>query len=421
MSGNLLVISYYFPPYKRVGGRRWAKHVKYLNRLGQNTFVLAGDFPDSASSWDEDILEYQDKITRVHLTPVDKPYFQTTLPGSLADKLRWKWSYYTWQFRKKKLKGNYTDISSPNTGKFHEKARQLIREKNIGTVILSVGPFDYSAIILPLRQEFPAVKFVIDYRDKREDSYEGLTAEQIRYERAQEEAVLQAVDLVLTVNNDMSDTIRKIRPGAKVITLPHCVDNDFFDLSKQPQVPVRHSDKDRFIYGGELYNGMEREMETFTRFLSLYRKQTEKSHEAFFYVPYPAYNRILEEGGVQVAGFLKKEDYRSELQKCSFILLFRPSWSAEAFSSKFFEILCLRKPVLYFGKEGSVSEFLIRNKLGFHIREEELEAACSAIRENAVTQQIPDPGYDFSRHTFEHCTRELLEHLSHLHHERRIG
>ncbi len=421
MSGNLLVISYYFPPYKRVGGRRWAKHAKYLNRLGKTTYILTGEFPDSNSSWDEDIIEYQDKITRVPLVPAYKPYFQTTLPRHIADKLRWKWSYHSWQFRKKRLKGNYTDISFPNKEKFYEKAKQLIREKQIDTVILSVGPFDYSSIIPLLRQEYPAVKFVIDYRDKREDSYEGLTAEQIRYEVLQEETVLDAVDLVLTVNNDVSDTIRKIRPQAKIITLPHCVDNDFFSLSKLPPVPVPSSDTNRFIYGGELYNGMEHEVETFTRFLNLYRKQTEKNHEAFFYVPYPAYSTLLEAGGVHVSGFLKKEDYIAGLQKSSFILLFRPSWSAEAFSSKFFEILCLRKPVLYFGKEGSVSEFLIKNKLGFHIREENLEAAFSAIRGNEITQQIPDQGYDFSKHTFESCTRELLEHISHLNNAHAIG
>lgn len=421
MSGNLLVISYYFPPYKRVGGRRWAKHTKYLTRLGKTTYVLTGEFPDSKSSWDEDIVEYEDKITRIPLIPVYKPYFQKSLPKHIVDKLRWKWSYHRWQFRKKKLKGNYTDISFPNKENFYEKAKQLIKEKNIDTVILSVGPFDYSAIIPPLRQEYPAVKFVIDYRDKREDSYEGLTTEQIRYEVAQEKAVLNAVDLVLTVNDDVSDTIRKIRPQAKIITLPHCVDKDFFDLSRLTPASVSNNAEDRFIYGGELYNGMEREVETFTRFFNLYRKQTGKNHEAFFYVPYPAYNRILEEGGVQVSGFLKKEDYIAELLKSRFVLLFRPSWSAEAFSSKFFEILCLRKPVLYFGKEGSVSEFLIRNKLGFHIREENPEAAFSAIRENEITQQIPDPGYDFSKHTFEHCTRELLEQMSYLHNSHAIG
>lgn len=205
------------------------------------------------------------------------------------------------------------------------------------------------------------------------------------------------------------------------MTLPHCVDRDFFHLSKLPSVSVSNSDKSRFIYGGELYNGMEPEVKTFTRFLNLYRKQTAKNHDAFFYVPYPAYKEIFEKGDVHVSGFLNKEDYISELQKSDFILLFRPSWSAEAFSSKFFEILCLRKPVLYFGNTGSVSEFLIRNKLGFHIEEENLEAAFSAIRDNEITKQIPDPGYDFSKHTFENCTKELLEQISFLNHTPAIG
>src|SRR5476651_2626409 len=86
---KLLVISYYFPPFKRVGGRRWAKHVKYLNRLGFNTFVLAGEFLNSTSPWDNDIVEYADKITRVPIT-IYYPYFKRILPKNIAQKIVWK-------------------------------------------------------------------------------------------------------------------------------------------------------------------------------------------------------------------------------------------------------------------------------------------------------------------------------------------
>ena len=41
---NLLVISHYFPPVPGVGGRRWAKFVKYLSRKENvNVYVVSAE------------------------------------------------------------------------------------------------------------------------------------------------------------------------------------------------------------------------------------------------------------------------------------------------------------------------------------------------------------------------------------------
>ena len=76
-----LVISFLFPPFKRVGGRRWAKHCKYFEKENINYHVLAGNFTGT-SPWDEDVKLFEDRITRVDLTEPRMPYFKKKLPSN---------------------------------------------------------------------------------------------------------------------------------------------------------------------------------------------------------------------------------------------------------------------------------------------------------------------------------------------------
>lgn len=406
---NVLVISYYFPPFKRVGGRRWAKHAKYMNRSGINTYVLAADFPGSVSVWDQDVVEYSDKVTRIAGALPKEPFFKKKLPVGIGEKFRWKLSHYKHSTRNYFHKGNSNDISLGAQNAFLKAALQIINEKQIQLLILSVGPFRYSSIIPALREKHPDLKIVIDYRDKREDSFKGLSPARVAFETRQQAKVLAAADLVLTVNDNISEHIKTLLPGKDVFTLPHCVDEDFYRMSLLPAHARDADGEDRFIYGGELYNGMEHELKTFVTFFEGYRQRS--GARASFHLSYPAYEQILRGEGIRCADFLSKEKFIEELQKSSYILLFRPSWSSEAFSSKFFEILCLRKPVLYFGNKGKVSEFIEEHKLGYHIRPEKIEEDLSMILENKSTGHIPDMGFDLSQYTFETYTFRLMEKL----------
>lgn len=106
---NTLFICFYFPPFNRVGSRRWAKHIKYFNKNNQLFHVLAGGFK-GASSWDEDVIEFENKITRI---PVEifYPYYKQQLPSHLFEKIKWKINQKYHQFKGKNYAGNYWDDS----------------------------------------------------------------------------------------------------------------------------------------------------------------------------------------------------------------------------------------------------------------------------------------------------------------------
>ena len=85
-------------------------------------------------------------------------------------------------------------------------------------------------------------------------------------------------------------------------------------------------------------------------------------------------------------------------------------------SSKFFELIAFRKPILYFGDKGSVSDFIINNKLGFHITSNNIESQLRSVLENEKSQTIPNLNYNISKHTFEYQTKELIKELDKLCH-----
>lgn len=409
---KLLIISYYFPPYHRVGGRRWAKHAKYLFRMGIKTHVLAGEFLNSTSSWDNDTLEYDKYITRVPLKKSYIPYFKRVLPKGFFNKIKWKLSLYTWDLRKVFLKGNYMDVSLNTINDFYFATKKIILENDINTVLLSVGPYRYSETLVLLKKKFPNIKYIIDYRDRWEDGLEGLTRSQQNYENIKQIETLKAVDLVVTVNDYIGKKITELELHRKTYTLPHCVDDDFYHLNDNE--PKKNSDI-KFIYGGELYNGLENELRTFLTFMKLFESKVKNKCTGDFYITYPAYETIFKDNpSIKSYSFLGIKDYQQKLSEADFILLFRPEWSLDSFSSKFFELLCLRKPILYFGKGGIVSDFLLTKKMGFHITNYNINEIVELVYRNTESKEIPDLKYDISTHSFEYQTKLFIGELEKL-------
>ena len=408
VSLNVLVVSFYFPPYQKVGGRRWAKHCKYLKRENVDFKVLAGNFA-GRSPWENDVKSYASKITRIEILKEKILYHKKKLPDNIFQKIVWKSSLLFWEFKKRWLKGDFNDPSKSYVRSFYTKAKSIIQAENINTVILSVGPFAYSKIFPLLKSDFPKVKFVIDFRDYWEDVFVWLNKAQVDCEVRVQQEVINSVDLILSPNKEMqeyySNTFNK--PS---FLLPHCVDTDDVISGKHNKI----DNKLKLIYGGAFYDNIGESIKLIKEFTEDLSKHTEV--EVDFFVSVKGYEKELEHKLINRFDFIDSIDYFTKVVECDYVILILPQNRANAMSSKFFELIAFRKPILYFGDKGSVSDFIINNKLGFHITLNNIESQVRSVLENEKSQTIPNLNYNISKHTFEYQTKELIKELNKLCH-----
>jgi len=133
------------------------------------------------------------------------------------------------------------------------KARQIIRRHKIDTVLVTVPPFSALVAATTLKQEFPSLTLVSDFRDEwlsfylkdfefQNNDYTRRRAETIERE------VVEASDLVVAVNGSSRDEIRRRYPDQaerKFVVLPNGYDPEAFTdfvprRNESPRMVVTH-------------------------------------------------------------------------------------------------------------------------------------------------------------------------------------
>ena len=108
---NVLIISHYFPPVPGVGGRRWAKFVKYLSRIdGIQVDVISGKntVKDVSSSFEKELKGANFNHTVLPSNYPSYLEFLEFVKPSLWGKIMFRVQLRT---LKKRVKGNYLYFS----------------------------------------------------------------------------------------------------------------------------------------------------------------------------------------------------------------------------------------------------------------------------------------------------------------------
>ena len=173
---KVLIITYYWPPSGGSGVQRWLKFSKYLPEFGIEPIVLTVD-PDFATypSIDTTLeLEVSDSI-RVYRTKAKNPL-------EVYQKIRRKPAPQSGFAGEKKsglldkifrfIRGNVflPDARIGWNPYAFEKAKQLIKELNINTVITTSPPHSTQLIGLRLKKEF-TIQWIADLRDPWTEIY----------------------------------------------------------------------------------------------------------------------------------------------------------------------------------------------------------------------------------------------------------
>ena len=240
---KVLLITYYFPPSGGAGVQRWLKTINYLPKAGVETIVLTVDpavasYPQIDESLCNDVPSGI-KIYRTHTLEILSLYKRVSpkkeVPyGGFANEpnptLLQKISRF--------IRGNFF-LPDPRRGwnKFAlAKAKQIIEQEGIETIITTSPPHSTQLIGLELKRLYPRIKWVADLRDPwtdiyyNEDLYPTRWAKKrnLRYERS----VLLGADQIITVSEQCKRLFaQKADVAEKIAVVPNGYDTkDFFQL-----------------------------------------------------------------------------------------------------------------------------------------------------------------------------------------------
>lgn len=404
----ILIITFYYPPYPKVGGRRWVKFAKYLFRNNKPVFVLAANMDvDKKSPWDTDASEIEHLTTRLHFK-YNLPYFKKKLPTSFLSKIRWQLSKYLSNTTKKKNLGNPNDESEKYAKDFIKATKKIIFTKKIETVIFTASPNHLAYHISNLKREFNHIRFIFDLRDYWTDWMKHLSQLDLNYEKKLEEKTILNSDIIFTPAKKITETLKERykQKSLAIKVLSHGFDSDdFLDLSKI-EYSQKKTEKIHLIYAGSMYDNMEDNMKILVNLL-IKNNQINISFYTYTedYKNYFIHNlikdRVTYYKPLSIREFiLKAKNDADGLLYMRSIL----SDDSDFLSSKFFDFLPLRKPIIYLGNRGDALNFIEKEKIGFHLNDESI----SDFQKNLNTINKNLNNFDITQYSFSELTKQLI-------------
>ena len=237
---KVLLITYYFPPSGGAGVQRWLKAIKYLPEYGVETIVLTVD-PAVASypQVDESLCKEVPDFVKVYKTKTKeilsiykKVSPQKQVPyGGFANEPNPTMLQKISRF----IRGNFF-LPDPRRGwnKYAlKKAKEIIENEGITTIITTSPPHSTQLIGLELKKQFPNINWIADLRDPwtdiyyNQDLYPTRRAKKrnLRYERS----VLLSADQIITVSEECKRLFAEKAPVTdKIIVVPNGYDEKDF-------------------------------------------------------------------------------------------------------------------------------------------------------------------------------------------------
>jgi glycosyltransferase involved in cell wall biosynthesis len=389
MKKKLLIILYTFPPFPGIGGRRWAKFAKYLAAKEHDVHVICCEnvFPEQ-SLWINDVKHENIKI---HTLPAKYPDVVLHGPKSLWGKVAYRlWKFY-FSFNSKGVVFERTIFWKTQ---LQQKASEIIEKENISNVIVSIPPYRLATYSLGLKQQYPGINLIVDYRDPWSDNksfhgFKDISSARLKHEQQLEKKVLDKASKVITVSDKMTEMLKaRCVDTKKIVTIANGFDPaDIVPSIGNSNTPV--SDKIRFIYAGTLYSNIEYIIDPLITYIEKLRNEKSEIHRRISFEFYGNHNLELvnkierfNDKTIVIHKPLPLEKMQAVLKDSSFCVLMSTPDHSFAFNTKFCEYLANRKPILLFSNPGELPDFIVQNKLGFHVNPSQLEKEMNTFFDN---------------------------------------
>jgi hypothetical protein len=400
----ILIICYSFPPYPGIGGRRWAKFAKFLAQEGYVVHVIgAKNRFNHSSLWAEDVIHENIKI---HTLNSPYPLILSSQPSNLYQKFLYKlWEYIL----KIYSKGAIYDRALFWKKSLPKKASELISKYQIKNIIATGAPFRILYYTVLLKKTFPDLNIISDFRDpwtwETESEYPHLSVRRLLNERQMENHVIVNSDLITAPANIILDYFRKNYTvnSEKIIHLAHGFDDEEVIVEKKI-----NSDKIRMLYYGNLYLSIDSSFQSIADFLVNNNKE---KITIDIYSSSNRYKTIFLKNNltknVTYYDALPSNQLFKKFKNYDYILIINNDTDIDYISTKFYEIIYSKTPIIYIANNGVVAEFLTKNGLGIHITPEEIEEKFKLLASNSFTFNY-NTDFSISEYSYKNLTKELI-------------
>lgn len=380
-SKKIVILCYSFPPNPGVGGRRWVKFAKYLNKLGHQVEVItSAPTKNSSSAYDKDVLP----AIKTHFFKSKSPTYADGNCKNFVEKLKYRW----WLIVNSLFyKGNIYDGTIRDEAAIKKVLFDVL--KNVDVFIASGAPFHMCHYAFKYTKKLPKhVLKILDIRDPWANGSQFgmklLSSDKFHQEQVKELETLKATNVMISPHDHVVAYYNKLGSCSNNILLENGFDDDDFELVYKNEKSINNTIN--ICYGGALYYSKN-------ELVNFFQRCSEVSKNQSIYVT--IFNNEIQEKIVHENVIV---DYRPSLPVAKFIafqaqsdivLNFRPAPYENWMSSKTAEVFLLKKPILNFGPSGVIAK-TIQDGYGTNVEDVVNESVDLGLLKNyKVKTDIP--------------------------------
>ncbi len=400
---KVLIVSYVFPPYPGVGGRRWAKFSKCLAKNGYDVHVISARNPFKQDSYySEDVKS--DKIS-VYTLPAKYPKFMSSGPENIFEKAAYKIMLL---YLKLFTRGNYYDRAVLWEKQLLKQSLCLIKRHDICNVIITGAPFSLLYHSIKLLEKVD-VNLFADIRDPwtwgTGYGINSISDKRKKYEESMEELVVKNFKSIFLPVEPMLLHMQNSYPEDtnKFILLPHAFDHEETTIEKPPVLNEAEGVYKLILYG-TLYENLEKEIIYLARFLT-----ENKNVQVMIYTEHFSYKDVFEKRGLLGSQVVYNKSVAlgelfQRIRESDYVLMMHPyNPAANGVSTKFYEIVNLRTPILFVGDDEFIEDFLNKNSLGIYVNPDGNESIIKKMGNFKYNH-----AFDVNKCSFEQITNDVL-------------
>ncbi len=376
---NILIITYLYFPSKKIGAQRWTKIGKELIKKNQNLSILS--------------INNGGKLNDNHSFFKSKNFSEIlrSNPSNFYEKVLYNFWIRILPFF---TKYNFYDLAIFDKKNVIDKAKKIIAENKIDIVIATGAPFSLCYYNIELKKSFKNLVLINDLRDpwtwNNEYGYNLLSEKRKLSENKLEQEVVENSDYILVPVEPMKEFLMSKYPNYKdkVKIIPH-----FFDVNEMPKELNKSPNKKiRFIYGGTIYPGT---MQWYEEFSDAIFNNYEK-------VSINIYSQNLNEdfksknGLINLKKGIKETELLHKIKNSDYYIACYPEIDKDFISSKFYQIIYLKTPIILISPKGILSDFIKNYDLGVHILPEEIKNIKKGFLRNDFSFNFKIEDYNLS-------------------------